>query len=481
MAGSEKRPQFILDQGSETPLYLQLADALRRVLREGTYAPGARLPSIRALSDGAAVNPATVVSAYRILEREGAVFARAGSGVYAAELRNDALTELALGRVLVPPGAIDLAAGSPSPELFPVLDFKGLAAEVLERDGGRAFAYREGPGYPPFRESAARYLAETQGFSPESEDLLVVSGAQQGIDLAAKAVLDPRDTVAVERPSYRGALAVFWSRGAATEDIAIDGEGMDLNALEAVAKGGRLRLVYVIPRYQNPTTLCWSEARMRGLLDLAERYGFYVLEDDPVSNLVYGTRPTPPNLKSLDSGDRVIYVRSFSKVLLPGIRLGFVVAPRALRPAMDAAKRATDIATDGLLQRIVDLYLRRGLHRDQERRLVAHFRGVYGAALSALAPLLGRGARLAPPGGGLHLWLELPEGIGGVAAYASALERGCVVVPEAVYGEGADAPDRHLRISFASVDEAGARRGVALLSDALASLGSGDPAVLPLL
>jgi DNA-binding transcriptional MocR family regulator len=410
---------------SETPLYLQLAEALRGAIRGGDYPVGERLPSIRHLADAAGVNPATAVSAYRILEKEGWVEARAGSGVYArtpdgAEdppegsfparrgkpawdgghgSPDAALTDMAAGKVLVPPGVLDMAAGAPSPALFPTEAFKELLNEVLDRDHGWAFGYQESAGWPPFREAIAEYLRTAHGIGAEASDIRVVSGAQQGIDLAAKALLGPRDSVAVETPTYRGALSVFWSRGAETLPIPVGPGGMDLHALERAVRERRPRLAYAIPRYQNPTTICWDQGIMRGFLELASRYGFYILEDDLLSDLSYGPRREPTCLKAMDVEDRVIYVRGFSKVLMPGLRLGAVLAPKALRDRFEAAKRATDISTDGLTQRALDLYLRRGLHRAQldrprgrGRRTPARGRGLRSPRRRS-PPLVGAAAR----------------------------------------------------------------------------------------
>lgn len=495
-----------LSINSETPLYLQLADALRRAIRSGEYPDGERLPSIRHLADQAGVNPATAVSAYRILEKEGWVEARAGSGVYArgagspgsAGTRQEspggsagdersgafadrggpaaptALTDLSSGKVFVPAGVLDMAAGAPSPALFPTAEFKHLMNEVLDRDGGWAFGYQESAGWPPFREAIAEYLLSAHGIRAGAEDIRVVSGAQQGLDLAAKAVLGPRDSVAVESPTYRGALSVFWSRGAETLPIPVGPDGMDLDELERVVKARKPRLVYAIVRYQNPTTISWSESAMRALLGMAERFDFYVLEDDLLSDLAFGKRRKPTCLKAIDDNDRVIYVRGFSKVLMPGLRLGTVVAPRALRDRFEAAKRATDISTDGLTQRTLDLYLRRGLHEAQLDRLKAHYARVYaaavGAADQALRPL---GLSFAEPGGGLHLWLSLPPSITGTALQAACLARSCAIVPEAVYGTGpgsAPAIDSHARVSFAAMTAEEADRGMRLIAQAVGDL-----------
>ncbi|HCM25308.1 MAG TPA: PLP-dependent aminotransferase family protein [Treponema sp.] len=471
-----------LDEDSETPLYLKLADFLRSAILSGEAEGGERLPSIRRLSDAAGVNPATAVAAYRILEREGWAVARAGSGVYvregnapreaAARNREDgALADLASGRVVVPAGVLDMAAGAPSPGLFPASIFKALMDEVLDRDGGWAFGYQESSGWQPFRHALADYLRSSQAVDADLGDISVISGAQQGIDIAAKALLGSRDAVAVETPTYRGALAVFWSRGAETIGIPVDRDGMDLSALEVAARTRKLRLVYVIPRYQNPTTVCWSGERMRGLLALAERHDFWILEDDLLSDLSFGERRSPTCLKSVDAADRVIYLRSFSKVLMPGLRLGAMVGPRQLRDRMEGAKRATDIATDGLVQRALELYLRRNLHQAQLERLRAHYGEVYASSVRAATSLASLGVSFDPPGGGLHLWLRLPPGISGVALRGAALARGCAVVPEAVYVAGThESGDSHVRVSFAALSAREAETGIAILGEALAAL-----------
>ncbi len=219
---------------------------------------------------------------------------------------------------------------------------------------------------------------------------------------------------------------------------------------------------------------------MRSLLDLAARHDFYVLEDDLLSDLSYGPRAEPTCLKAMDDDDRVIYVRGFSKVLMPGLRLGAVLAPRALRDRFEAAKRATDISTDGLTQRALDLYLRRGLHKNQLDRLRTYYGMVYAAAVRAAGELAPLGVRLSPPEGGLHLWLSLPPGVTGTALRAACLARSCAVVPEAVYSAARTAPaaggeaggaDAHIRVSFAALTAEEAARGIRLIGGALADLG----------
>jgi len=510
-----------LENDTESPLYLKLADALRRTILSGEAAKGERLPSIRRLSDSVNVNPATVVSAYRILEREGWVLARAGSGVYVAGVHeglpggipgghepprgthsdhgrhsdrntdvaiDGSLLDLSQGRVVLSPSVLDMAAGTPSPALFPVPAFKALMDEVLDRDGGWAFGYQESAGWLPFREALADYAHSALSIKTGADDIRVVSGAQQGIDLAAKALLKTGDSALVEAPTYRGALAVFWSRGADTLTIPLDSGCLDTGAMERLLRERHPRLAYVIPRYQNPTTVCWKEADMRTLLDLADRHDFYVLEDDLLSDLHYGTKPEPSCLKAMDRNDRVIYVRSFSKVLMPGLRLGMLVVPRALRERFEAAKRATDISTDGFIQRAVELYMHRGLHVERLEFLKTHYAKVYTAMVEEirerLEPL---GVTWFPPGGGLHVWLRLPEPVTGTALHGAALAKGAAVVPSSVYGD-AGRQDSHIRVSFASLSAGEVRRGIRILEEALKELiaknsdaGKHEPSARPFL
>jgi len=492
-----------LNNDTESPLYLKLADALRRAIVSGEVLPGERLPSIRRLADGIKVNTATVVAAYRILEREGWLEARAGSGVYvgpkpptlginspdrpkvdsdaSGTIMDEGLWDLSQGRLIIPSGVLDLAAGNPAPDLFPVDDFKLLMNEVLDRDGAAAFGYQESAGWAPFRDALALYASTALGIQAGAEDIRVVSGAQQGLDLAAKALLGPSDAAVIEDPTYRGAEAVFWSRGAATIPVAMDSDGMDLDQLEAALRRRRTPLVYVIPRYQNPSTRSWSRDRMEGLLRLADHHEFYILEDDLLSDLYYGSAPSPATLKSLDRHNRVIYVRGFSKVLMPGLRLGMLIVPPQLRQAFESAKRSSDIATDGLVQRTVELYLRRGYDRQRMDFLRSHYGRVYAEAVrlgaSRLEPL---GASFTKPGGGLHLWIRLPSPVTATRLHHEALLRGAAVIPSGVYGNGPRNRDDHIRLSFASLRPETVSAGIRIVSEALEKLilESKDPPAL---
>ncbi len=457
-------------------MYLQIAREIGRLAADGSVAAGAKLPSVRKLADALGINPATVVSAYRILERDGAVEARAGSGVYLKETAGSAFVEDREGDPywnLQYEGSarneariLDLSSNAPARELFPVAEFREAIDEVIERDGAAAFDYQEPSGYAPLRNALAAALP---GAPLDPADLHLVSGAQQGLDVVVRALVRPGDSVATESPGYRGATEVFRAAGARVERIPMTKRGIDLDALEAAAKRARLRLVYANPAFQNPTTVSYDDATRRGLLALADEYGFTVIEDELLAELAYGAAPRLPNLRSLDQGGRVVLVRSFSKILMPGLRAAFVAAPPGLRRRIDALKRSSDLSSGGLVQRALELFVRRGMLETQVARLRDHYARVHDAFVAAFGALRASGCAFDAPGGGLNLWLTLPEGLSSHAVHETLRARGCLVVPEAFFEP--DGRDAHLRVGFAPARAEDAVRAAGIVAEALTALG----------
>ncbi len=485
---------FHLFKDDETPLYIQAADAVRARIADGEFRPGDRLPSVRGLSDELGVNPATIVAAYRILTREGFVEARAGSGAFVAQsapvLKIPATPEPgnrsgSVNDVLAPaserphPGnsvsVIDMAANAPPLDLFPLEDMKRFIVESIDADGGRAFEYEDTAGYRPLKTALAARLASGRSGPSASispDDVHVVSGAQQGIDLAARILLRRGDVAAVESPGYHGARDAFVAAGARVEAIPLLPDGMDLRALERLASSRPLRLVHVNPIFQNPTSVLYALEKREELSRLAERYGFYVVEDDLFSDLAWDGSFISP-VRSFDSAGRVIFVKSFSKSLMPGLRIACLEAPPQLRERFESVKRSIDISSNGLMQRVLERFLSSGRFDGHVAAARLRYREAYEAFAAALAPCRAAGLSWERPAGGINLWLELPAGVSARLLAAECLAGGLALVPESTFRyDPAASPvgDSHVRTSFGSVAASSLGRSTAIFGSALEKL-----------
>ena len=365
-------------------------------------------------------------------------------------------------KVAEQPDVLSFAGGLPAPELFPVEAIAEAHAEVLARDGRAALQYSTTEGYGPLREWVAARLAR-RGVRVGADQVLITSGSQQGIDLVARVLLDPGDTVAVENPSYLAALQTFSGCEATFLPVASDDEGLDVAALErAVAADRAPRLIYVVPEFSNPKGTTLSLERRLRLVRLARAHRIPILEDDPYGELRFRGEAPPP-LAALDDAGLVVHLGTFSKTLAPGMRLGWLVGPRELVRAVTIAKQAADLHTATLAQRAAAALLTRF---DYDAHLV-RLRRIYGercqAMLGALATYLPPGTRWTRPDGGLFVWAELPAGLDADEIFAHALREKVAFVPGSAFY--AEAPRREMmRLNFSNrppelIDEGMARLG----------------------
>lgn len=477
----------------DTPLYVQAADALRARILAGEFRPGDKLPSVRKLSDELGVNPATVVAAYRILTSEGVAEAKAGSGAYVP----DGLALPASGiegragrgaRPIAGPdglvmprrdgAAFDLSRNAPPRELYPLAELKRFIVEAIDADGGEAFDYQEAGGYAPLRAAiAARVSAESGGRPVDPADLHIVSGAQQGLDLAARVLLRRGDVAAVEDPGYRGAADAFVAAGARVYGLPLDGEGLELGALERLASARPLRLVHLSPACQNPTGVRYSEARRAALAALAERYGFYITEDDAFGDLSGPDAPRP--IRAFDTAGRVVLIKSYSKSVLPGLRIAGMEVPHALRERFEDSKRSVDLSSGGLMQRALERFLSSGSYDRHLEAARGRYRAAYARFAGRLGPLKALGYDWDEPALGLFIWLALPPGLGSAAFAAALAERGALAAPESAFrlraaGDAADGGGHareHLRVSFGALAEDELDPAAEALAAAAGSLG----------
>src|SRR4030095_2178204 len=250
--------------------------------------------------------------------------------------------------------------------MFPAEEFRKVLQSVMRRDGFDALDYGERNGYGPLRESITNILA-SQGLQTRPEDILITAGSQQALSLVSQLLLNPGDVILVESPTYSGALELFHALGFEIVGIPVDTQGMQVEGLEKLLQHHHPKLIYTIPNFHNPTGTCLSSQRRHQLIILADRYNIPILEDDFVGDLRYEGR-TQPALKALDPGGRVIYINTFSKILMPGLRVGFLVAEGPVYDCLVNFKRVNDLATSTLVQRALEAYVTVGRYQAHLRR-----------------------------------------------------------------------------------------------------------------
>jgi 2-aminoadipate transaminase len=369
-------------------------------------------------------------------------------------------------KVAEQPDVLSFAGGLPAPELFPAEALAEAAASVLARDGGDALQYGVTEGYGPLREWIAERL--TKGGTPtRGEDILVTHGSQQGIDLVARAFLDPGDRVVVEDPTYLAALQAFSLCEAIPVPVASDEDGLCTAELDAATGGKRPALVYVVPTFQNPTGRTLSNVRRHELVLWATTHGVPVLADEPYADIRFAGRPLP-SLARIDP-DLVIQLGTFSKTLAPGLRIGWLRASPAIRKRLTILKQAADLHTSTFSQRVVARLLESFDFDGHLGRVRASYRSRHAAMDAALSRSMPKGASWTRPSGGLFVWLELPHGIGDLDVFHAAIARQVAVVPGSPFFVAL--PRRgHLRLSFSNRSEALIEQGMAVLGAVVSDL-----------
>lgn len=483
---------FALRSDALLPLYQQIRDGLRAEIMGGVLPAGARLPSSRQLARDLAVSRITVVNAYAELEAEGLLETRRGDGTYVlapwevAELRAQRRplvvqprwqAELA-GRArpdrarfiredeLDPdPGFISFARARGDARPFPVDELRRTIGTVLDYDRPHCLEYERAEGYPPLRAAIAAYLRQL-GVDAAAEDVLITAGAQQAIDLLARTLLRPGDRVVVEEPTYPGALDAFEAAGAQLVPVPLDREGLraDLFA-RALADGARL--AYTVPTFHNPTGTVMSAQRRHELVALAHEHGVPIVEDDYLREVRFGI-PIPPPLAAFDGHGNVIHVGSFSKSLLPTLRLGYVVVRGPLREQLVAQKRIADAGSPAILQRALHGFLQSGVLHRHWKRASRLYRRRQAALVAALRRHLPPGARWTAATGGVMMWLRVPDGLSVRALFDESPAHGVSFAPGAAFFvHPADQP--FIRLNFAALDEPEIDRGVAILGRLMAA------------
>lgn len=489
MDQSDQTLGIALDSRSPTPLYRQIKEQLAARIASGALPPGARLPPSRALAAALSTHRNTVVRAFEELAQDGWISGQVGRGSFVLEQVADRLAEpVAAYRSFPPAGertdrdepepmpwpsllsraveseplrrmqrlsggglygdVVNLARMQASVDLLPHEDFRRCLDHVMATLGPEALGYAPGQGLERLRAAIARELAPG-GIEVTAEDILVTTGSQQALDLVARALVDPGDVFLTEGRTYSGALNILTVCGADVVGVPGDDDGPVLDALNGLLqrRGRRIKGLYLMPSSRNPTGTSISEPRRRAIVEWSRRARVPLVEDDYGADLELEDGPTATPLRALDPD--VFHVGTYSKKLIPALRVGFIVCPPAMRGPLTRLKHAMDLGTSTLLQHALAEFLERGLLTAHLGRVRAAYRERRDALARALQEALPEEVRFRPPARGVVMWLNLPTGADPELAFEAARAEGVLVSPGDVYTAMKPSP-AGLRLTYCS-------------------------------
>ncbi|MGA7410492.1 MAG: PLP-dependent aminotransferase family protein [Bryobacteraceae bacterium] len=462
------------------PLYRQVSTSIAELIGSGGIQVGERLPATRELAGQLGLNRTTISAAYALLEEQGLIHGHVGRGSFVASRPGfsgdptdgepaidwDAILPGPELNVSAPayPIEISFSSSRPSREAFPLASFRRLAREVIDGPQAADILQLGSPhGYGPLR----RYLHEeatTAGTAGTNDDLIITNGCQQAWDLLARVLAPAGTPVVLEDPIYHGLWQVFARSGAEVIPAPVTGSGVDTSVLEQLFQRHRPRLAVITPSFQNPTGATLPLNQRHRVIELAKQYNVLLLESDIYSELRY-REAALPRLKQLDTGGRVVLLGSYSKVAFPGLRVGWVIAPRPLVAHLAALKQLSDLHSDHLSQAVLLRFAESGeLRKHIERTRHAGAQRL-DAVLHACREHLPAGARFTRPDGGMSLWVELPAPLRSTELLARVQAQGVDFLPGSCFSAERSHP-RGLRLSFGGLLPEQIERGVRIIGDA---------------
>jgi len=480
-----------LDRTSRLPLYRQIKDQIRNMILDNVLPEGGRLLPTRELAEVLGINRSTVVTAYNELFAEGLISSHVGRGTVVSKknpskepaykhqplnwseffISAPKVEKLSFYEDYVSPFTqddfISLGIGLPDPDHYPFQGLKDVLGQVIEDKQKLIFQLLPSEGCYPFREALASWIA-TEGQPIGPEEVMITSGAVQALYIICKSLLAPGDMVVVENPTSMNSLRTFRAAQAKIVDIPIDEQGMRVDILENLLARQKVKLIYTIPTFQNPSGTVLSLERRLKLLDLAQRYRVPIIEEDPYSKLYYDKIP-PPALKSLDKYDGVIYVGTFSKILFQGLRVGWLVAARPVIKQLTPIKYLIDLHTSSLEQYTFNEFIRQGLlekHLQKMRAIYARKRDLMISALSKYCPDF---FSWTTPAGGICLWCRLTGGLNALDLLREAIYEKVIFIEGKTFAPQGN-HDEWLRLNFTYLSEGQIEEGVRRLSRAVQRL-----------
>lgn len=453
------------------PKYIQIAENIKKLINSKIIKDGDKLPPIRELSKILKVNNVTIVNCYNKLVSEGYAYQKMGSGTFAKKreivdyFKKEYSKEIKLIKNSYDKNIIDFTGESSREVYFPIDEFKKVINGVLDRDGADALIKEEPFGYKNLRSTINKVFWNN---SLNIEDLLIVSGAQQGIDIASKAILNINDNVIVEKPTYAGALSVFKFRRANVFEIPVEDDGINIKKFEEVLKKNKIKCFYTMSYFQNPTGISYSLEKKLKILELAEKYDFYIIEDDYLSELIFDSNIKHEPFKVLDKNDRVIYIKSFSKIFLPGIRLGYIICPEEFRESIQNSKINTDIATSTLMQRALEMYIKDGYWIGYIKDLKDEYSERYELMKNLINEKLKDYVSFMDPKGGLSFYLKIKnKDIKSKELFYKLKKKNVYITPGTLFYRGLNFGEEYFKIGFSQVNEEEILRGINIIKEEL--------------
>lgn len=480
-----------VDVDNTKPIYLQIADHVTALAQSGQLAAGVRLPPSRTLAEQLTVHRSTIVNAYEELKARGVIEARQGSGsTIAAGLQIQKVLPPRNVQYLDHPqhlmnimwdtnraeGMLSLALGAPADELMPVDDFEAMRARALRRDRARAYNYEDPAGHEPLRRAIAADLGR-HGVLVSPDDVVVTFGAGDALTMSARLFGRTPDPILTEAPAYFSSILNLKRMGYDVMGFKLGAEGPDWEHLtemlrqtqfaRADAPTRRPRFVMVNPDHQNPTGLHWAMSERHKFVRLAAELDIQIIEDGAYRDLVYDGPSLVP-LRALDPS--ILYIGTFSKTLMPGLRIGYVVASGPLREQFISLRRIASCGGSGVTERALADYLTSGLYEAHLSRVQAEYRIRRDAMCEAMRAYFPSEARWNCPNGGFFMWVTLPHDIPVMDVFRMAMERGIVIAPGTLFYPEETNPDNALRLSFARYNPDTLRYAVKKIGECITSI-----------